>query len=160
MACNDRGMITPETFSRISKPLNYAGEITDEIPRQDLMQASAALEPGVFGFLMYVYAGDIQSRHDFFAGLFMEVMQDPVTQTWIQQRKMQGGYYRALETLCLISIMEWGTYKPYTQQMRSGLMGVSRGTWSRKYQDMYQHIMSIPKGWQVEAVEKLSKLLR
>ena len=85
-------MITPELFAKIPKSqLYYMAGAPDEPSQESLMMAAQGIEPGVFGFLMYVYAGDQTARHDFFAELYMEVMQDAATQLWIQQRKQPAG---------------------------------------------------------------------
>ena len=85
-------MITPEILSQLTaKTCRYSIDISDEPIRQDIILSMQGIDPGKTAFMFYVYTGDIQSRHAFFATLFMEVMQDPATQAWIRNRKHQGG---------------------------------------------------------------------
>ncbi|MDH3376154.1 MAG: hypothetical protein OEQ39_04190 [Gammaproteobacteria bacterium] len=154
-------MITPEILSQLTaKTCRYSIDISDEPIRQDIILSMQGIDPGKTAFMFYVYTGDIQSRHAFFATLFMEVMQDPATQAWIRNRKHQGGYYPSIEALCLIAIMEWGAERAYTQEGRAKLMGVSRGTWCRKYRDIYQYIFSVPSRWEREIIKIVADRLR
>lgn len=160
-------MPTPEILSKLTaKTTNYNGvgnsRGVDDLGWQDLLLAMQGTEPGKFAFMMYAYADDYAARHDFFAGLFMEIMQDATTQAWIRHRKEQGGYYRAVETMCLIAVAEWrqGRGDHYTQLARARLMGVSRGTWRRKYRDIYQYILSVPSQWESEIMKITSQRLR
>lgn len=133
---------------------------TTRPPWQDVLQAMQGIDPWKISFMLFAYAGDTQSRHSFFSGLFMEVMQRQEIQIWIQQRRQQGGYYRSIETLCLISIMEWGASKPYTNQTRAKLMGVSLSTWKRKYRLVYQTIHAAPAEWEAEVMRIVTKRLK
>jgi hypothetical protein len=133
--------------------------VVGRAPWQDVLQSMQGIAPWKTAFMFFRYAGDIQSRHSFFAGLFMEVMERPETKAWILQRREQGGYYRAIETLCLIAIMECGG-KPYTQQVRAKLMGVSLSTWKRKYKLIYRTIQETPEAWEAEVMDIIMKRLR
>lgn len=151
-------MNTAEILSSLThtRPLDVQ---TTRPPWQDVLQSMQGIAPWKTAYLLFLYGGDIQSRHSFFAGLFMEVMERPEIQLWIRQRRAQGGYYRNIETLCLISIMECGE-KPYTQQARAKLMGVSVSTWKRKYKLVYDTILAIPAEWESEVMRIVTQRLR
>ena len=122
------------------------------------MAAAQGIRPGVFAFLMHVYAGDQRARHAFFAELFEQSMQDLQIRGWILDRKSEGGYDRCVEAMCVMAVDEWGKGY-YSQQRRSDLMGVSRGTWARKYRDIYNLIIDTPHQWQIDASRTISERL-
>jgi len=117
------------------------------------------IDPGKAGFLTFIYGNNPKGRHDFYAGLFIEVMQRPEVQLWIQQRKSQRGYKRSIESLCLLAILEWKEGK-LTNQVRAEYIEVSRGTWNRKYRDIYRYILAIPTYWESEIMRIITKRLK
>lgn len=151
-------MNTPEILASITHTRPPDQERTC-VPWQDVLEAMQGIDPWKTAYMLFAYAGDNRSRHSLFAGLFMEAMERPEIQWWIRIRKAQGGYYRDVETLCLIAIMEYGS-KPYTHQMRAKLMGVSLSTWKRKYRATWAVIYAIPNAWEREVMEIINKRLR
>ncbi len=138
--------MTPETLAGLAaRTRKY--EPGFELPREDILLSLQGVDPAKMAFVLYAF-GSSDRRHDFFAGLFMEVMQRPETQLWIQQRRQQRGYYRSVEALCLLVVLEWGEGRnKFTHEKRAQLMGVSRGTWNRKYKTIYESIVEIPAYW-------------
>lgn len=127
---------------------------------QDILQAMHGIDHWKISYLLFVYAGDKQSRHNFFAGLFSEIMGRPEVHAWIQQRSQQKrGYDRDIEKLCLLSIQEWGHPKPFTQPIRARLMDTSLTTWKRVYDLLYKTIMATPVAWEKEVMEIVTKRL-
>jgi hypothetical protein len=164
-------MSTPEILSKLTPKTSSwsmgAGGAS-ELTWQDILLAMQGCPPEHQAFMLYVYAGDPKSRHSFFAGLFMEAMTDPAIQAWRNVRSQQKGYHRAIETLCLLAIIEWSDryetkHRPagrLTNQERAKFMGVSRGTWNRKYKMIYQIIVAMPAEWQSSVMRKVNKRLR
>lgn len=164
-------MSTPEILSKLTpKTQSYTVGRggAEALTWQDILLAMQGCQPEHQAFMLYVYSDDPQSRHSFFAGLFMEAMQDPAIIQWRENRKQQGGYYRAIETLCLLAVSEWSDRRdskgrpagPLTHQERATFMGVSRGTWNRKYKTIYRVIVSMPINWEHAVMRKINKRLR
>ena len=129
---------------------------------QDVSCALQGVDSGKLGFMLFVYGNDPSGRHNFFAGLFMEVMERAEVRAWMRHREQLGVYYKAIETMCLLTIIEWGEGKKtrFTDQTRAQYMGVSRATWARKYKLIYQTILKIPQYWQDEVMRIVNKRLR
>lgn len=165
-------MSTAEILSKLTpKTQSYSlgrGSGASDLTWQDILLAMQGCQPEHQAFMLYVYGNDPKSRHSFFAGLFMEAMQDPQVLTWKEARKQHNGYYRAIETMCLLAIIEWSDRRteqrrpagPLTNQDRAEFMGVSRGTWGRKYKKIYQVIVAIPREWELSVMRKVNKRLR
>lgn len=154
-------MHSHELFANLTaRTQQYDPELIDDAPRwQDIASALAGVDPAKVAFIRYTFAGDSSGRHDFFSGLFMKAMQIAEIRQWRTQRKDNPGYHRAIETLCLLAVNEWGE-GGYTDEKRAKFMGVSRPTWSRKYKLPYQIIVNIPKQWELQVLEHLLKRLR
>jgi hypothetical protein len=156
-------MSTAEILSKLTpKTQSYTGvgASASDLGWQDILQAMRGVDAWKTSFLFYTYAADKQSRHGFFAGLFMEVMERPETQAWIRIRKQQGPYHRDVETMCVIAVNEWGSGTPYTQKIRAGHMGVSVSTWKRRYRLIYNTILTTPLQWEDEVMRLVTKRLR
>jgi len=154
-------MITPEVFA-----LNFAATTPriwndEDKPRwEDVNLAQQGLKPEYKGFIEYVYQGNPAGRHSFFAGLFMEVMGRPGVQLWIQHRRLHGRYCKAIESMVLMAIGEWGSVERHTDKSRSKLFGVCRTTWLEKYKPVYTEILEIPATWEQEIIVWMNKRLR
>ena len=123
---------------------------------QDIMYALHGVDAGRMGMLFYLYADDPAGKHDFFAGLFIEAMQDPVIQQW-----REGGKPGAVERLCNMAITEWTHIaKPLSQEQRALEFGITRSMWRRYYAEVYDLILDIPAKWEVEIDEIVARRLR
>lgn len=165
-------MSTAEIYSKLTpKTQSYtlgAGGAAD-LTWQDILLAMQGCKPEHQAFMLYVYADDHQSRHSFFAGLFMRAMEDPTIKSWREMRKQQKlAGCGAIEALCLLAVVEWSDRRDaqgrpegrLTHEARARFMGVSRSTWNRKYKTIYQIIVSVPAGWESTVMRKVNKRLR
>jgi len=156
-------MSTAELLSKLTpKTQSYTGtgRGSSELSWQDVVQALHGIDPAMTGFMLYVFGADPQSKSDFWAGLFIEAMQRPKVQAWREARKLEGciGEVRAI---CYLAVEEWGNAtEKFTHASRAEFMEVSRGTWNRKYRDMYKYIYSIPVYWQDEVERIIRNRLR
>jgi len=121
---------------------------------QDVLQALQGVSLAKTSFALFLITDDKTCRHYFWAGLFMDVMQH----WWL--REWSDRHVGAVQGLCRIAVSEWGDGKRYSDTKRAELMGVSRGTWYRKYRDVYPDIYEIPKEWQLELEQLLRQRLR
>jgi len=150
-----------ELFSKLSpRAVNsdIGFKITGDSPTvvwEDVLLALQGIPAGRFSFLMYAYADDDQAHHGFFAELFMDAMQDLAVHRWIIGRKNNGNYYRDVELMCRLAVEEWkgGDYQFGTQVDRANFMGVSRGTWKRRYHLVYGTILTRPTIWEAEIMK-------
>ena len=159
-------MSTPEILSKLTaKTANYSGvghsRGVDDLGWQDILQAMQGIDHWKISFMLYVYGDNPRGRHEFFAGLFLEVMQHPEVQAWIRHRKEQAGYHRAVETMCLLAMVEWKHWNVRIIEVdRATHMGVSLSTWKRKYKLIYQTIAAIPAEWESEVMKIVTQRLR
>lgn len=129
---------------------------------EDILLAMQGIPQGHFAFMMYVYRNDDHAKHGFFAELFMDVMQDTAVHRWILKRKDQGDYHREVEAMCQLAVDEWknNEWQRATQADRAGFMGVSRGTWKRRYHLIYGSILTRPLKWEAEILKIVTDRLR
>lgn len=159
-------MSTAEILSKLTaKTANYTGVVggkgVDDLGWQDIVQAMQGVDHWKISFMLHVYGDNARARHEFFAGLFIEVMQRPEVQVWIRHRKEQAGYHRAIETMCLLAIIEWKHWNVRIVEVdRAQHMGVSLSTWKRKYKLIYESIVAIPAEWESEVMRIVTKRLR
>ncbi len=156
-------MSLSEILSKLTpKTQNYEGagvRGVSELTWQDILQAMQGVDPGKTGFMLCVYANDTQAHH-FWAGLFIEVMARPDVQAWREARSEEGRR-GPIKALCYLAVKEWTSQgDKWTHQRRADEIGVSRGTWNRKYSGMYQLIFEIPTYWQDEVEILLRQRLR
>lgn len=153
-------MNTPEILSKLTaKTARYEERVggSPDLTWQDILLALQGINPGKYGFLMHVYANDGQARHDFFAGLFMEAMQHPGVRIWLEAR--QGKPIGRVERMCQLAVVEWKAGGPVTASSRAAFMQTSRGSWNRKYRDVYRTIYAIPASWEGEIMRKVQQRL-
>jgi len=153
-------MSTIEIISKLTpKTQNYEGSGAigvSDLTWQDIIQALQGVDAGMTGFVLCVYGSDKQACHSFWAGLFMAAMDLPTVQVWSAARRHEG-YHGAVKALSRLAVKEWTEGRDkWTHQRRASLIGVSRGTWNRKYRDIYRRIVGIPGFWQDE-VERILK---
>lgn len=130
-----------------------------ELTWEDVIHAMQGVDPGKTGFLLCVY-GDDRQAHQFWATLFMEVMNRPDVQAWREIRSTEGRR-GPIKTLCCLAVKEWISGSDvWTHQLRADEIDVSRGTWNRKYRDMYALIHRIPTYWQDDVERILKQRLR
>lgn len=157
-------MSTAEILSRLNpKTVDLLG-ISDGSPNpewQDILHAMHSLDHWKISFLLYVYGDNPQCRHEFFAGLFMEIMERPDVQAWIRRSKAQSGYNKAVERMCVLAIIEWKHWNVGIFEIdRANHMGVSLSTWKRKYKLIYQTIIATPAQWESEVMRIVTKRLK
>lgn len=150
-------MSISEVLSKLTpKTQNYTGAGVSgesDLTWQDILQAMHGVDPGKTGFMLCVYGNNNKACHDFWAGLFMSAMELPTVQIWSATRRHEG-YHGTVKALTRLAVKEWTESGKWTHQRRANLIGVSRGTWNRKYRDIYKRIVAIPGYWQDE-VERL-----
>lgn len=157
-------MSTAEILSKLTpKTVNYTGISTGspDLGWQDILHAMHGVDHWKISFMLYVYGDNAQCRHEFFAGLFMEIMERPEVQAWIRHRKEQSGYHRAIETMVLLAIIEWKHWNVGIFEIdRANHMGVSLSTWKRKYKLIYKTIITTPAQWESEVMRIVTKRLK
>jgi hypothetical protein len=145
------------------KTQNYAGSGatgSSDLTWQDIVHAMQGVDPGKTAFMLCVYGSDTQACHQFWAGLFMSAMELPTVRIWSSNRR-HDGYHGAVKALSRLAVLEWTQGRDtWTHQRRANEIGVSRGTWNRKYRDIYQRIVDIPGYWQEEVERLLRQRLR
>lgn len=157
-------MSISELLSKLTpKTQNFSGAgargISD-LTWQDVLDAMEGVDPGKEGFMLCVWGNNPDACHDFWAGLFMEAMARPDVQSWSAARRHEG-YHGAVKALSRLAVKEWTEWRAkWTHQVRANEIGVSRGTWNRKYRDIYQSIYAIPGFWQDEVERLLRQRLR
>ena len=122
--------------------------------------AQQGLKPEYKGFIEYVFAADPSGRHNFYAGLFMDIMSRPEVLVWIRSRRLHGHYCKAIETMVQMAVEEWKDGQNSTDASRAKLFGVCRGTWAKKYKLMFSTIMAAPVLWEQDIMRVVNKRLR
>lgn len=152
-------MTGPEIFTRFTAP---SQRVTDNITWEDVGLAAQGLKPEYKGFIEYVFIQNQSGHHNFFAGLFMDVMELRYVQDWIRDERTRTGQYGSIDKMVLMAIEEWrvGANQNHTDQSRADLFGVSRSTWARNYKPIYIDIFAIPGYWLDELMEIINKRLR
>lgn len=150
----------PEIFTRFTVPSRR--EWDDNITWEDVGLAAQGLKPEYRGFIEYVFIQDPAGRHNFFAGLFMDVMERPYIQDWIRDERTRTGKYGSVDRMVLMAMEEWriGENQSLTDKSRAEAFGVTRSTWTRKYKKIYTDIFTIPSYWLDEVMEIVNKRLR
>ncbi len=153
-------MKSPEIFTRFTATSRK--DWTDNISWEDVGLATQGLKPEYKGFIEYVFIQDPRGRHNFFAGLFMDVMEQPYVQDWIRDERARTGQYGSINKMVQMAMEEWrvGANQNHTDKSRSKDFGVSRSTWVRKYKEIYGHIFTTPAFWLDEVMEIVNKRLR
>ncbi len=153
-------MTGPEIFTRYTATSRQAtaGSVTWE----DVCLAEQGLKPEYKAFIEYVIIQDPRGHSNFFAGLFMDVMDLPHIQDWVREERTRTGQYGSINKMVGMAMEEWsaGENQKHTDKSRSQLFGVSRSTWARNYKSIYNDIFSIPVDWLAELMEMINKRLR
>jgi len=150
----------PEIFTRFISTSQKGW--ADNITWEDVGLAAQGLKPEYKGFIEYVYIQDPGGRHNFFAGLFMDVMELSYIQDWIRDERTRTGQYGSINKMVLMVMEEWrvGANRHHTDKSRAEDFGVTRSTWARKYKAIYTNIYTIPAFWLDEVMEIVNKRLR
>ncbi|MGB2815282.1 MAG: hypothetical protein WBC75_09390 [Dehalococcoidales bacterium] len=123
---------------------------------QDVIQAMHGVGREKVAFLFYVYGGRKEYRHELFAGLFIEVMQNQKILAW-----REAGKVGAVEKLCELAILEWGDSETrVTNLIRAAFLNISVSSWQRHYRDTYTVIYETPVAWEREVMDLVTKRLR
>lgn len=150
----------PEIFTRFTATSRrgYADNITWE----DVAIATHGLKPEYRGFIEYVFIQDPAGRHNFFAGLFMDVMERQYVQDWARDERARTGEYGSINKMVQMAMEEWrvGANQRFTDKIRADIFGVSRATWARKYKEVYGYIFTAPAFWLDEIMQIVNKRLR
>ena len=153
-------MKTPEIFTRFTAT-SRKGQ-ADSVSWEDVGLAAQGLKPEYKAFIEYVFIQDPAGRHNFFAGLFMDVMERRDVQDWVRDERARTGQYGSINKMVVMTIEEWrvGANQVHTDKSRSQLFGVSRGTWAAKYKIIYNVILETPLIWEQEIMQIMNKRLR
>jgi hypothetical protein len=150
-------MISSEIFS---KCLPHTASLTPgvggipDLTWEDVLQSLQGIEKKHEGFIRYVHLDDSKGRHDFFAGLMMELCSRPDIQRWC---KFNPG---RIESLVLFAIKEWKHSRAkYTDESRAYAFGVRVHTWRRHFKQIYSVIVAIPAYWEDEVMQLVRKRL-
>jgi hypothetical protein len=151
--------MTPELFSKClpkSTGFNTGSGGVPNITWEDVLQSIAGINKPAEAVIFYVFLDNPKARHQLFAYLYQETMNDRRVQEWLLTRKDRKP--REIERLVLLAIHEWktnGHIHPgvkFTENARAAFYGVSRGIWSRKYSRVYSMISQAPSNWMGDAL--------
>ena len=151
-------MTTSEIFSKcLPRPPSTTPGVggMPEITWEDVLQGMQWIPSGHEGFIRYVYMDDPAGRHQFYAGLMVEICARDDLVNW---RKHHKGHTTRLIQL---AIEEWVLPATLnTDEARAHEYGVTPNQWRRQYKQTYSVIVAAPVYWEDEVLRQVRDWLK